>query len=747
MAKTFTPEQRVWGFGYDATDAGWTVRVTQERPIMLNHTLAGDQQFQVRWSITETGSADGNTTDDWTVQFRRNGGTWTTPTGATSYVQVDTGSSLTDGNASTEQLTGGTAGAGGGGFISGVQEAGNAEVTNFQLTAKNYTELVFALKLIQADLSSGDILEFRVLLNGSTFSDATDGVPTVIVNDGPIIRGDFVGHNGTFDATAVITLPPQAAEGQLLVVCAGIDVPSPGSEAWGSQSGWTTVYDSLLQNSLVGVFWRILPASPPASYTLTASTPPSGGEDDSWTCYLIDGHDPTTPIDVNSINSGSSQTPSGSTVTPTAAGRLLLSMGIHRASDGTNALSNPTGSPNWARSAFKGSGYTGSNSQLLGFSAFSAWPSASAIGATSWSLDVTSRGWQVATLAIKAASTGPGGSGAQTAPTPTQSASGSLDIPGSAAQTAPTPSQAASGYMNPEAAAAQTAPTPSQSASGAEIFSGTAVQTAPTPTQAATGDHNNNATGTGAQTAPTPSQAASGAETIDGTGAQVAPTPTQDASALMQPDAVAAQTAPTPTQSATGTHTTATATGAGAQTAPTPTQAATGGEGIDATAAQTAPTPLQQATASEIVLGSASQTAPTPTQSASGGVAIAGTGAQTAPTPLQQAVASEILLGTAGQTAPTPTQQGTGSHAQDATGTAAQIAPTPTQQATGDVGSLYLPDFEPSVRRTAAVEQINRTAMVARDMRRTAVEGGNRTAAVPADSSRVDAEPSNSRTV
>lgn len=257
----------------------------------------------------------------------------------------------------------------------------------------------------------------------------------------------------------------------------------------------------------------------------------------------------------------------------------------------------------------------------------------------------------------------PTGSGAMTASTPTQSASGTEGIPGSAAQTVPTPTQSATGTHAEDLAGTgqQTAPTPSQSAAAAETISGTANQQAPTPSQSAAGDHTNNATGTAAQTAPTPTQVAAGLEEIPGVSSQVAPTPTQQASG---------QHVENPT-------------GAGTQTAPTPSQAAAGEEGVAATAAQTVPTPLQQAIASEIVLGSASQTVPTPSQSASGDLAVTGNAAQTAPTPLQQAVGSEILLGSAGQTAPTPTQSGAGASAEDLAGMGAQTVPTPIQNATG----------------------------------------------------------------
>jgi hypothetical protein len=73
-------------------------------------------------------------------------------------------SDLTEGQATTNRL-----GAGTGSFLAGkVTEDG--EVENFQITASNYTELLFSINLIASEFSDGDTLDFKVYRNNSLMS-------------------------------------------------------------------------------------------------------------------------------------------------------------------------------------------------------------------------------------------------------------------------------------------------------------------------------------------------------------------------------------------------------------------------------------------------------------------------------------------------------------------------------------------------------------------------------------------------
>lgn len=254
----------------------------------------------------------------------------------------------------------------------------------------------------------------------------------------------------------------------------------------------------------------------------------------------------------------------------------------------------------------------------------------------------------------------PSGTGAQTVPTPTQSATGGQEFTASAAQTVPTPSQSATGGHEALGTGAQTVPTPTQDSTGTETFAGSAAQTVATPTQAATGVEE--IPSSAAQTAPTPSQTGTGAHEALGTGVQTTPTPTQlgTGTQTVVVTGSGAQTAPTPLQSATGGHE---ALGTGAQTAPTPTQSATGAQEFIATGAQAVPTPSQVGTGeqAEGPVGTGAQVAPTPSQVGTGAEVMAGIAAQLLPELTQVANAIMLPSGIGAQTVPTPTQGASGS--------------------------------------------------------------------------------------
>jgi len=88
---------------------------------------------------------------------------------------------LTEGQATTNRLTGGT-----GTFVPGkVSELGH--VQNIGWAANNFTEILYSVKLIAANLAGGDVLRFRVVRNDSTASMTYTVTPTVnLVTTPPI---------------------------------------------------------------------------------------------------------------------------------------------------------------------------------------------------------------------------------------------------------------------------------------------------------------------------------------------------------------------------------------------------------------------------------------------------------------------------------------------------------------------------------------------------------------------------------
>lgn len=146
----------------------------------VKRDVSADSKVHLRVRLQETGGASGVATDDYGLQYRKNGGTWTSITASSSGVQADTASSLTDGSATTNRGTNGISD-GTGSFVAGEQEEANGVIEDFQLTASNFTELVWALKLIAADLADDDLLEFRVTLNGGSPGISQTVTPSIAV--------------------------------------------------------------------------------------------------------------------------------------------------------------------------------------------------------------------------------------------------------------------------------------------------------------------------------------------------------------------------------------------------------------------------------------------------------------------------------------------------------------------------------------------------------------------------------------
>ena len=185
----------------DGTESGSTAIAAQDTDI-TGRDVSSDNQIHLRVRIDETGagSVDGDTTDDWGLDHRLNGaGAWTAVTASSTRVQADTGSTLTDGNASTNRATDGISD-GSGSFVAGEQEDQDGEITDHQLTADNFTEHVWALKLISADLSANDALTFRVTRNGSSI--AAGVVPSVTVSK--VVNTNVLPGLGTLTTTGNI---------------------------------------------------------------------------------------------------------------------------------------------------------------------------------------------------------------------------------------------------------------------------------------------------------------------------------------------------------------------------------------------------------------------------------------------------------------------------------------------------------------------------------------------------------------
>jgi hypothetical protein len=164
--------------------------------------------FRLRVESQMTNAGD-TTAVAWTLQYRIDGGTWTTATDATA-VRYVTSSFVSNGTATTNQLTAGT-----GTFVAGyVMTSANPTSTN-SMVASTHTENEWNLRLVGVD--NGATVEFRVLVNDTAQTGTTTPSLTATSADR---HGDVASTEGADTAAIAGTVvdPPTsgtvaAAEG------------------------------------------------------------------------------------------------------------------------------------------------------------------------------------------------------------------------------------------------------------------------------------------------------------------------------------------------------------------------------------------------------------------------------------------------------------------------------------------------------------------------------------------------------
>jgi len=199
----FTPVVNAFRFYGDGTESGSSQLAAQDTNY-TSATTAVDLQFQLRLRIDETGSSDGATTDDWVLQYNKNGAAlWATvPTTSTIGLEMDGSSSLTDTGATTNRGTDSISDPGAGSFVASEQCKSNAEITDFQLTANNFTEAVWGLRISIDECANGDYFEFRLSLNGGLPGLTNNVTPRYTVTKSAVTHQATGSGAGQLDATA-----------------------------------------------------------------------------------------------------------------------------------------------------------------------------------------------------------------------------------------------------------------------------------------------------------------------------------------------------------------------------------------------------------------------------------------------------------------------------------------------------------------------------------------------------------------
>lgn len=156
---------RAFRFYEDGTEAGATAIAAENANI--TRYISANSNLLLRYGVQESGSGSfgGATTDDYQLQVSKNGGAYANVTTSSTNIKGFDSANLTDAAATTSRLSAGT-----GSFVAG--EIGDVDglITDWQLTANNYSDLLFSITVVAADVANGNTLDFKVLRNGVDFN-------------------------------------------------------------------------------------------------------------------------------------------------------------------------------------------------------------------------------------------------------------------------------------------------------------------------------------------------------------------------------------------------------------------------------------------------------------------------------------------------------------------------------------------------------------------------------------------------
>lgn len=130
----------------------------------LNLNLNSDFDTHLRYLVRNTGALAGSGVEDFLFQYRVNSGTWTALASGTEVI-VHGSSFITDNEATTNRATNGLTDPGGS-FVAGLADDGNGNLFNLALPIGDFTELLFSIRLVAAELNGGDVVEFRLINAG-----------------------------------------------------------------------------------------------------------------------------------------------------------------------------------------------------------------------------------------------------------------------------------------------------------------------------------------------------------------------------------------------------------------------------------------------------------------------------------------------------------------------------------------------------------------------------------------------------
>jgi hypothetical protein len=164
---------RAYRFYADGTETGSTALVNENTAYDADVT-SGNVNLQLRYGLQESAGVAGSATDDYQLQYSVNAGAWNNVAGASSVIKAFPSSNLTDAASTTSRLSAGT-----GSFVAGEIDEADGIVTDWQITANNYSDLLYSITIVSADVSDNDTILFRALRNGAAIN--WDEMPTLTI--------------------------------------------------------------------------------------------------------------------------------------------------------------------------------------------------------------------------------------------------------------------------------------------------------------------------------------------------------------------------------------------------------------------------------------------------------------------------------------------------------------------------------------------------------------------------------------
>jgi hypothetical protein len=146
--------QDAYAFYNSGSETGAAILGSQNTP--RSHSIDFDQYIQLRVRL-QAGATAPPGTSDWQLQYDVNSSnTWINVTAASAGIRATVSGAVTNGAVTTNRLTGGT-----GTFQAGLIST-DGLVDNLGWSSNNFTELLFDLRTVAADLANGDAIRFRI---------------------------------------------------------------------------------------------------------------------------------------------------------------------------------------------------------------------------------------------------------------------------------------------------------------------------------------------------------------------------------------------------------------------------------------------------------------------------------------------------------------------------------------------------------------------------------------------------------